>query len=348
MNFGRSVAFTFALAAVVVAAGCAAKQNDKQIAEAVQGKIYADSSITSRQINASSANGVVTLNGAVASDAERQSAAADASQVQGVRTVVNDLVVAAAAPPPAPAPATQPAASSAPAPASAPGPRRRAERRGRRAEQAAESAPAPAAPPAQPPSAAPPAPPAAPAPQAAPPPAPEAPPEIMIPAGTPIAVRMIDSVDSRNNKTGDVFHASLDSPLVANGQVVVPRGADVWGRIVQLDTSGKFKGATTVSLALTKLSVGGQTYPLSTDQYTAQSSSRSKRTAETVGGGAILGAIIGAIAGHGKGAAIGAAAGAGAGAATQEVTKAQQVKIASETRVVFHLAAPLQVTPAGS
>ena len=41
-----------------------------------------------------------------------------------------------------------------------------------------------------------------------------------------------------------------------------------------------------------------------------------KRTAEMVGGGAVLGTLIGAIAGGGKGAAIGAVAGAGAGAGT--------------------------------
>lgn len=335
MNLGRSVVLTVMGLALMAAAGCGSKPNDKQIAEAVQGKIYRDASITSRQINASAANGVVTLDGAVASDAERQSAAADASQVEGVKTVVNNITVASAVPPPQETPAPEPAA--APAPRS---PRRPETRRARRSEQAAENAPA--APSSAPPSTTAPAPPPAPVSPASP----EVPATVSIPAGTEIAVRMIDSIDSRTNKAGDVFHASLDSPIVVDGQEVAPKGADVWGRVVEVNTSGKFKGVTSVALALTKLSVGGSSYRLSTDQYSAQSSARGKGTAEKVGGGAVIGAIIGAIAGHGKGAAIGAAAGAGTGAAAQELTKPQQVKIASETRLVFHLASPLSVIPA--
>ncbi|HEV2388179.1 MAG TPA: BON domain-containing protein [Candidatus Acidoferrales bacterium] len=325
MNRGHTVFLAVMLGAVLGVAGCASKANDQQIAQSVQGKIYADSNVTSRQITAAAANGVVTLNGVVASDAERQSAANDAAQVDGVKTVVNNLTVAAAA---APAPAETPAPAAAPAPA--PRTRRRAGRTARSSEPSA-SAPAP--------SSAPPA--------TAAPPAPVAPASVTIPAGAEIAIRMIDSIDSNRNKPGDVFHASLDSPIVVQGQVVAPKGADVLGEVVAAKTSGKFTGSTSIALALTGLSVAGQSYDISTDQYSAQSSSRGKRTAETVGGGAAIGAIIGAIAGHGKGAAIGAAAGAGTGAAVQGLTKPQQVKVPSETRVVFHLAAPIRVIPPG-
>ena len=63
-----------------------------------------------------------------------------------------------------------------------------------------------------------------------------------------------------------------------------------------------------------------------------------------IGGGAALGALIGAIAGGGKGAAIGAAVGGGGGTAVQAMTKGQQVKIPSETRLDFTLHAPVAVT----
>jgi len=54
--------------------------------------------------------------------------------------------------------------------------------------------------------------------------------------------------------------------------------------------------------------------------------SRGKRSAEVIGGGAVLGAIIGGLAGGGKGAAIGAGVGAGSGTAVQALTHGQQVK----------------------
>jgi hypothetical protein len=56
-----------------------------------------------------------------------------------------------------------------------------------------------------------------------------------------------------------------------------------------------------------------------------------------------LGAIVGAIAGGGKGAAIGAASGAAVGGAAQVLTKGQQVKIPSETRLTFTLQQPVQL-----
>jgi hypothetical protein len=61
-----------------------------------------------------------------------------------------------------------------------------------------------------------------------------------------------------------------------------------------------------------------------------------------VGGGTALGAIIGALAGGGRGAAIGAASGAAVGAGAQVITKGQQVKIPSETRLSFTLQQPIQ------
>ena len=52
---------------------------------------------------------------------------------------------------------------------------------------------------------------------------------VTIPAGTLISVRTIDSIDSAENQVGDRFKASLEEALVVDGNVVVPRGADVYG-----------------------------------------------------------------------------------------------------------------------
>ena len=70
-----------------------------------------------------------------------------------------------------------------------------------------------------------------------------------------------------------------------------------------------------------------------------------RRTAEMVGGGAVLGTIIGAIAGGGKGAAIGAAVGAAAGAGTEILTKGKEVRVPSETVLNFRLDQDLILRP---
>ena len=99
-------------------------------------------------------------------------------------------------------------------------------------------------------------------------------------------------------------------------------------------------------MQLDSLTSGGKTYSLQTDQYKKTGNSRGKNTAEKVGGGAVIGGIIGALAGGGKGAAIGAAAGAGVGGGVQAATKAQQIKLPSETILIFTLQAPITVVQA--
>ena len=66
-----------------LAAGCSRSRNDAQVAGDVQGKIYSDPNIQSKQISVQSSNGVVTLSGTANSDAERIAAATDAGQVAG-------------------------------------------------------------------------------------------------------------------------------------------------------------------------------------------------------------------------------------------------------------------------
>jgi hypothetical protein len=103
-------------------------------------------------------------------------------------------------------------------------------------------------------------------------------------------------------------------------------------------------GQSTLALELVRMEFQGKSYVLASNEYTQTGSSRGKRTAETVGGGAVIGTLLGAVIGGGKGAAIGAATGAGAGGAVQGVTKGQQVKIPSETKVDFSLEQPVEVS----
>jgi hypothetical protein len=165
---------------------------------------------------------------------------------------------------------------------------------------------------------------------------------VQIPTGTPITVRMIDSVDSHVARLGQTFHASVDEAVLINGQTVIPRGADAVAKLVEDKQSGKFEGRTILTLELTDITINGQMIDTTTGDVSKASSSRGARTAKVVGGATALGAIIGALAGGGRGAAIGAASGAAVGGGTEILTKGQQVKIPSETRLTFTLQQPIQ------
>jgi len=160
---------------------------------------------------------------------------------------------------------------------------------------------------------------------------------VTIPAGTQIPVRTIDGIDSTKNQVGDRFQASLEEPLMVNGNVVVAKDAYVYGRLAESKPSGTFTGRSELRLELTGIVVNGQTVPLVTGEYELSGKSRGASTAKRTVGGAAVGGIIGAIAGGGKGAAIGAGVGAGAGAGSEIFTKGDQVKVPSETLLDFTL-----------
>jgi len=160
---------------------------------------------------------------------------------------------------------------------------------------------------------------------------------VTIPAGTRISVRTIDGIDSAKNQVGDRFQASLEEPLLVDGNVVVAKGADVYGRLSESKKSGTFTGRSELQLELTGIVLNGQTIPVVTGEYELTGKSRGASTAKRTVGGAAVGSIIGALAGGGKGAGIGAAVGAGAGAGSEIITKGDQVKIPSETLLEFTL-----------
>jgi hypothetical protein len=166
---------------------------------------------------------------------------------------------------------------------------------------------------------------------------------IEIPAGTTLTIRMIDPVDSRTDRVGQTYHASLDEPIMVNGDVVIQRNADVIVKLVDDQESGRLTGKTVLTLDLESITVDGRVIPLATEEVSRASGSRTKRTGLAAGGLAALGAIIGGIAGGGKGAAIGAVTGAGAGAATSVIMKGERVNVPSETRLTFTLQQPLRI-----
>lgn len=357
-----------------LALGCANKANDTQLATTIKAEMFSDPQTKDSGLQVAVKDGVVTLSGTVPSDAARYEAYKLATTTPGVTKVNDQTVVQAPAPSTQIAEATPPAAPREETPAPAPvTPERRsshssrrdraernraanarrnadarsaAARHAARRDQAQSSAnaendarqsaqpPVEAAPPVNtpPPS------------EAAPPPPPPQPLTAIFPPGTTVEVRTVDPVDTAVNHVGDEFQATLAQPLTSAGVVVVPAGTNIYMRLTQAQTSGQYKGHNELQLQLVRLEFNGQEYSVTSDPYTEAGTSRGKRTAETVGGGAALGAIIGAIAGGGKGAAIGAGVGGAGGGVYQGVSKVKPLRIPSETRLDFRLGQPLSIT----
>jgi hypothetical protein len=337
-------ALCIALALLVAGCNKTSTRADADVAKDVQAKINTDSAVTNKAITVNSTNGTVTLSGAVANDTERMAAANDASAVEGVKQVVNNLTVGEAAiTPPAAIPADNNPGSYNPPPA------RSSSRATTTHSNTSSSSHLPNSSNTTMPSnvggttaansnsmatTTPPAPPVI--------------QQVTVPAGTKLVVYLNDGLSSETSNEGDQFTGTIGEPVYINDKVAVPKNAQVSGRVVSAKGAAKFKGNSELSLQLSSLSYNGHQYRISSDTWSKQGAGRGKNTAAKVGGGAALGAIIGGIAGGGKGAAIGAGAGAAAGTGVQAITKGEKVELKPESMLQFSLQAPVTVTPSNS
>lgn len=165
----------------------------------------------------------------------------------------------------------------------------------------------------------------------------------VIPSGTAVHVRVDEAIDTRRNRAGDEFSATLSEPIEVDGLVMVPEGTEFSGHVTTAAASGRLKGRAFIGLRLDSFRLNGRQYPVETSSVERVSASHKKRNAILIGGGAGLGAAIGAIAGGGKGALIGAGAGAGAGTVGAAATGKRQVGIGAETPLRFALRASVEL-----
>ena len=167
--------------------------------------------------------------------------------------------------------------------------------------------------------------------------------EVTLPAGTVLTVRLASTVGSKTSNTGDRFNATIATPVESDGKVVLPKGAEVQGKVAQAVPQGRFKGGASLSLALESVTVGGDAYDIKTNSVSRYQKGKGKRTAAMIGGGAGGGALIGGLAGGGKGALIGALLGGGAGTAGAAYTGEKEIVLPAESMLSFKLTAPLAI-----
>ena len=167
------------------------------------------------------------------------------------------------------------------------------------------------------------------------PPAPAEPQSITLLAGTEIAIRTIDRIDSKTANLRKEYAAILDDPIVVDGVTVVPANANAFLQVTDKKSPG-FKRRSSVSLSLTAVVINGQRVKVVTDTVDSQSGSQAKRTLTGTAAGAGTGAVIGGIAGGAVGAGIGAGVGAAGGALAGKLM-GKSVQIAPEIRFSYRL-----------
>ena len=161
--------------------------------------------------------------------------------------------------------------------------------------------------------------------------------ELVIPQGTALRVRIDQSIDTRRNRPGNRFQATLAETVLRNGAVLLPKGTRFSGHVMESKPSGRLKGRAVLSLTLDSFRTNGREYQVNTAGTTRVSGRHKKRNLILIGGGAGTGASIGAIAAGGFGALVGAAAGGVAGTATAVFTGKKNVSVPAETLMTFPL-----------
>jgi hypothetical protein len=158
-------------------------------------------------------------------------------------------------------------------------------------------------------------------------------------SGGSVAVRLDSDFNSDHSTVGQLLPATVVTPLISGGNVVVQRGSSAQLKVVKIDKSGKISGKSHVEFALVGLTAHGKLLRISGSSKGVDGPSQGLKTAERTGIGGAAGAAIGALAGHlFHHAGAGAAAGAGAGGATGALTAhPSPVKVSNETVLEFRL-----------
>jgi len=103
-----------------------------------------------------------------------------------------------------------------------------------------------------------------------------------VPAGTLLTVQLRQSLTAATTAANDSFEATVEQPVVINGNTVVPRGTTVMGRVQSARVSNSRPNRGYVRLALESVHVGGVDVPLQTASLFARQTSSTEPSASAI------------------------------------------------------------------
>jgi hypothetical protein len=101
-----------------------------------------------------------------------------------------------------------------------------------------------------------------------------------LPEGTAIPVRLQSPLSSASARPGEAFRATVDEPIVINGQTLVERGTPTTGRVLEARPSAGSRQSLEpgyLRIVLDSLNVGGRTVRIETSSIFAKGSGREER-----------------------------------------------------------------------
>ena len=169
-----------------------------------------------------------------------------------------------------------------------------------------------------------------------------------VPSGTELKIRLHDTIDSKEVRSGDHFKATVVNPTKYEQSTVD-------GHLSSVKKSGNFTGRTSINMVFDRIIYrDGTVAPLHgqvirvygeesvskvDEEGNIESGKRGSQTAKRTGGGAAGGAILGGIIGGGKGAAIGASVGAAAGAGSLMIAGSKRLTLERGTELLVRVTA---------
>ena len=119
-----------------------------------------------------------------------------------------------------------------------------------------------------------------------------------MPAGTLLAVRLDRPVNSEEVEQGDLLAATVTSPIVVNGDVVVATGAHAHLRVASVDPTAQNDGMEHLSLTLADVESERGKVHVVTQARNFNGPAKKADAAKRAGIGAAAGAVGGYVVGH--------------------------------------------------
>ena len=166
--------------------------------------------------------------------------------------------------------------------------------------------------------------------------------------GTPLSVRISETLTSSTATVGQYVNATLTAPAMADGRQVLAAGTKVVLQVTNVDRAGRLAGVPQINLSIYQVEYGGKAYPAGSTAFVARGPSRTKNTLKKAGIGAAIGCGVGTVVGvftrkPKTGCGVGAAGGAGTGTVVAATDDIKPAVITAGAVIQFSLMRPLSV-----
>lgn len=183
-----------------------------------------------------------------------------------------------------------------------------------------------------------------------------------IPAGTPLKMKLENTLSTFGSKTGDPFSGRLTEAVVLDGKTLIPIGATIQGRVTKVDEPRRIAGKPTIGLfPETLILPTGERFMLNapvidtnlgrgTDVNTEsqfKGDGHDGKDLTEIGFGTGGGMLVGGLIGGGKGLLIGGTIGATATVA-HWLGKHRSAALPSGTELLLELNRPLELSAASA